>query len=84
MSLLSTRFCLCGLARLVEGDLLWLHPTGFDKETGAAFREQLAARPPRTRGIVLDLRGAAGGYVEVMEQIAGAFLPQDKEIMDSL
>ena len=64
-------------SKIVEGDLLWVHPTGFDKETAAAFRAILTARPANAKGILLDLRSSPGGHAGAMEEIAGVFLSKD-------
>ncbi len=66
-----------------DGAVALIRVSGFDSRTGAQLRESLdaAARAGAPlAGLVLDLRGNAGGLLEVAEQVAGMALPEGATI----
>lgn len=66
-----------------DGTVALIRVSGFDSRTGAQLRESLDAAAHAgapLAGLVLDLRGNAGGLLDVAEQVAGTVLPENAAI----
>ncbi len=62
--------------RMLDGNIAYIHLTSFSDETSgelnAALKELLAQNP---KGLILDLRYNAGGYLDTAVEVASEFLP---------
>lgn len=66
----------------VENGIGVLKLTRFDKNTGAeAKRAAEGFKRQRVKGVILDLRGNGGGYLEAAQEVAGIWL--DNEVVVS-
>jgi C-terminal peptidase prc len=61
--------------RVLEGDLLYLRPGPFERNTKAGIQSFASANAP-VRGVVLDLRGNQGGLLDEVAGTADLFLPE--------
>ncbi len=52
---------------MLDGDVLYLHFSGFRFGTEKWFAEQIAAQP-NARHLIVDLRGNSGGFISVMKK----------------
>lgn len=61
----------------------YIRLTTFSAESATAFTDALRdlLRNPGLRGLIIDLRGNGGGYLESAVQIAGLFVPKGTEIV---
>jgi carboxyl-terminal processing protease len=69
-------------ARMLEGNIAYLRLAEFNAVSAdrvhAALKELMASKPA---GLVFDLRGNPGGYLEMAVRVAGEFLPQDALVL---
>jgi carboxyl-terminal processing protease len=71
-------------ARVVEPGYGWLRVTSFQEKVLEEFAkkaEELYAKEPRMKGLVLDLRNDPGGSLEGAIGISAAFLPRDAVVV---
>jgi len=68
----------------LEGDIAVISMRGFDRGSRENFRTALTAAAQRASaqlaGLVLDLRGNAGGLLDVAEEMGGMLLPAGRRI----
>lgn len=56
--------------------IYWVRIDQFNENTGAIFQRQLQRMKERgLKGLILDLRGNPGGYVDAAVEVAGSLLP---------
>ncbi|OGG37762.1 hypothetical protein A2110_02180 [Candidatus Jorgensenbacteria bacterium GWA1_54_12] len=66
-----------------DGDITYLHLYNFNANAPSAFyRASFEALLQGTRGLILDLRGNTGGFLEVATDIAGWFLDRGDVIVE--
>jgi len=69
-----------------EEDIAYIRIKSFEENTGEDVREKLAGMKEKMggiKGLILDLRGNAGGYLSQAVEVADTFLPADKTIVIS-
>jgi len=69
-------------SRMLEGDIAYVSLFSFDADATAKLEEaldELLAQSPR--GLILDLRGNPGGYLNEALLTAGLFVPKDELVM---
>ncbi len=70
-------------SEMLDGDIAYVHLYTFNANAPLAFYQaSVAALLKGSRGLLLDLRGNPGGYLEVATTIAGWFMDRGKLVVE--